>query len=72
VKNSTGVLSVLVHLMPATYLVDLLRGVFYQGTPVYGKVVLYDSMFDLMISLALAVVFLVVGAYLFERSERDR
>jgi ABC-2 type transport system permease protein len=72
VKDSTGVLSVLVHLMPATYLVDLLRGVFYQGTPVYGQVVLYSSMFDLMISLALAVVFLVAGAYLFVRGERNR
>ena len=72
VKNSTGVLSVLVHLMPATYLVDLLRGVFYQGTPVYGQVVLYNPIFDLMISLALAILFLVAGSYLFVRSERNR
>ena len=72
VKNSTGVLSVLVHLMPATYLVDLLRGVFYQGTPAYGQVVLYNPIFDLIISLAIAIVFLVAGTYLFVRSERNR
>lgn len=72
VKNSTGVLSVFVHLMPATYLVDLLRGVFYQGTPVYGQVVLYNPILDLIISLALAMLFLVAGTYLFVRSERNR
>ena len=72
VKSSTGVLSVLVHLMPATYLVDLLRSVFYQGTPVYGQVVLYNPILDLIISLGLAIVFLVAGTYLFVRSERNR
>jgi ABC-2 type transport system permease protein len=72
VKNSTGVLGVLVHLMPATYLVDMLRGVFYQGTPVYGQVVLYNPIFDLIISSALAMVFLIAGAYLFVRGERNR
>jgi len=72
VKNSTGLLSVFVHLMPATYLVDLLRGVFYRGTPVYGQVVLYNPMVDLIISVALAMAFLVLGSYLFVRSERNR
>jgi ABC-2 type transport system permease protein len=71
-KNSTGVLGVLVRFMPATYLVDLLRGVFYQGTSTYSRVVLYNPIFDLMISLALAILFLVVGTYLFVRSERNR
>jgi ABC-2 type transport system permease protein len=65
-------LGVLVHLMPATYLVDLLRGVFYQGSPVYGQMILYNPIFDLMISIALAVAFLVAGAHLFVRSERNR
>jgi ABC-2 type transport system permease protein len=72
VKDSTGVLGVLVHLMPATYLVDLLRGVFYQGTPVYGQIILYNPIFDLIVSIALAMVFLVAGAHLFVRSERNR
>ncbi len=72
VKDSTGVLGVLVHLMPATYLVDLLRGVFYQGTPAYGQVVLYNPAIDLIISLALATGLLILGTYLFMRSERNR
>jgi ABC-2 type transport system permease protein len=72
VKSSTGVLGVLVHLMPATYLVDLLRGVFYAGTPVYGQVVLYNPTVDLVISAALAIAFLILGAFLFVRSERNR
>ncbi len=72
VKNSTGVLSVLVHLMPATYLVDLLRGVFYQGTSVYGKVVLYNPLVDLTVSIILSIVFLISGSFLFVRGERNR
>jgi ABC-2 type transport system permease protein len=72
VKNSTGVLSILVHLMPATYLVDLLRGIFYQGTSVYGKIVLYNPLVDLTVSIILSVIFLVSGSFLFVRGERNR
>jgi ABC-2 type transport system permease protein len=72
VKNSTGLLGVLVHLMPATYLVDLLRGVFYQGSSVYGKVVLYNPLIDLTVSLILSIVFLITGSFLFVRGERNR
>jgi len=72
IGSSTGVLGVLAHLMPLTYLVDLLRGDFYQGTPTYGRVVLYSPVTDLAISSALAIAFFVAGTYLFVRSERDR
>ena len=72
VKNSTGVLSVLVHVMPATYLVDLLRGVFYQGTSVYGKIVIYNPLVDLTVSIILSVIFLICGSFLFVRGERNR
>jgi ABC-2 type transport system permease protein len=69
---STGVLGVLVRLMPATYVVDLLRAVFYQGTPVYGKVVLFNPLVDLMVALGLSIGFLVIGTLLFVRNERNR
>jgi ABC-2 type transport system permease protein len=72
IGSSTGVLGVLTHVMPLTYLVDLLRGVFYQGTTTYAKVVLYNPITDLAISSALAIVFFVAGTYLFMRSERNR
>lgn len=72
IRNSTGVLGVLAHLMPLTYLVDLLRGVLYQGTPTYGQTVLYSPIIDFAIVVGLSVAFLVAGTLLFIRSERNR
>lgn len=72
IRNSTGVLGVLTHLMPLTYLVDLLRGVFYQGTPTYSQTVLYSPIVDLGVVVVLSIAFLIAGTLLFVRSERDR
>ncbi|MGP8018213.1 MAG: ABC transporter permease [Thermoplasmata archaeon] len=72
IRSSSGVLYVLVRVMPLTYLVDLVRGAFYQGTPTYGQVVLYNPFVDLAISVAVSVVFLVAGMILFVRGERNR
>ena len=72
IRSSSGALYVLVRLMPLTYLVDLVRGAFYQGTTTYGQVVLYDPLIDLAISIALSVSFLVAGMILFVRGERNR
>jgi ABC-2 type transport system permease protein len=69
---STGILGILVRLMPATYMVDLLRAVFYQGTPTYGKVVLFNPVIDLVVALGLSIAFLVAGTFLFARNERNR
>ena len=72
IRNSTGILGVLAHLMPLTYLVDLLRGVFYQGTPTYSQVVLYSPVVDLAVAIVLSLAFLVAGTFLFVRGERNR
>jgi ABC-2 type transport system permease protein len=72
VNNSSGVLGILAHAMPMTYLVDLLRGLVYQGTPTYSRVVLYSSITDLVIVAASSIVFFVVGTFLFVRGERNR
>ncbi len=72
VDSSTGLINVLVHLMPATYVVDLMRGVFYWGTSTYDAVVLYSPWFDLAITAAISVVLFIIGTQLFARSERVR
>ena len=72
IGNSTGLLGVLAHLMPATYAVDLLRGVFYWGTPTYNQVVLYSPLVDLAVIVGMSIAFLLVGTYYFARSERNR
>jgi ABC-2 type transport system permease protein len=71
IRSSSGVLYFLVRAMPLTYLVDLVRGVFYGGTPVYGQVVLYQPILDLAVSLVLSAVFMVAGMVLFIRGERN-
>jgi ABC-2 type transport system permease protein len=58
--------------MPATYVVDLMRGVFYAGTPAYGQVVLYDPLIDLTITLVVSIALFIIGTYFFARSERER
>jgi ABC-2 type transport system permease protein len=71
IRNSSGALEVHVRLMPLTYVVDLLRGLFYNGTPTYGQTVLYNPVIDLAIYLTISVTFLVVGMVLFVRGERN-
>ncbi|HEY3419040.1 MAG TPA: ABC transporter permease [Methanomassiliicoccales archaeon] len=72
VASSTGVIDVLVHLMPATYVVDLMRGVFYWGSPTYNQVVLYSPWIDLTVTVIISLGLFVAGTYLFARSERNR
>ncbi|MDW5564211.1 MAG: ABC transporter permease [Methanomassiliicoccus sp.] len=72
IGSSTGALEVLVHLMPATYVVDLMRGAYYWGTPTYSLVVLYDPLVDLVISVVVSIALFIIGTQLFARSERNR
>jgi ABC-2 type transport system permease protein len=72
VSNSSGVLGILARAMPMTYLVDLLRGLVYQGSPAYSHIVLYNPLIDLAIVAAFSAVFFVVGTFLFVRGERNR
>jgi ABC-2 type transport system permease protein len=72
IGNSTGWVNVLVHLMPATYAVDLMRGVFYYGTPTYGQVVLYDPLIDLTVTVVVSIALFILGTIFFARSERNR
>jgi ABC-2 type transport system permease protein len=65
-------LDILSHLSPMRYAVDLARGVFYTGQADYAEVVLQNPFFNLLIMLAMFLVFLAVGTFLFVRSERNR
>lgn len=65
-------LSVLSKIAPLTYAVDFFRGVYFHGSPEFSKVVLFSPFTDLVIMAAISCVLLVVGTYLFTRSERNR
>jgi ABC-2 type transport system permease protein len=65
-------LDVLSHLSPLRYVVGLVRGVYYSGTTEYALVVLEPPLLDLVVTVAMFVVFLTTGTYLFVRRERNR
>ena len=65
-------LDILSRISPMRYAVDLSRGVFYYGQPEYAKVVLASPLFNLLLMIALFSAFLVIGTWLFVRSERNR
>jgi len=65
-------LDFLSRISPMRYAVDLTRGIFYAGHPDYSEVVLQEPVVNLAIILGLFLVFMLVGTWLFVRSERNR
>jgi len=65
-------LDFLSRISPMRYAVDLTRGIFYAGHPDYPEVVLQEPVVNLAIILGLFLVFMLVGTWLFVRSERNR
>lgn len=72
IKQLPFYLWVLSRISPLTYAVDLLRGVYYGGFGEYDKVVLHGYLYNLMVIVAMSVVFITVGTYLFVKNERNR
>lgn len=72
ITHSGGALLVLSRLMPMTYCLDLVRAVVYAGTPEYASVVLFNPAITLTAIIGLMVAFLVIGTWLFARSERNK
>lgn len=72
INNSSGILYVLSHAMPMTYCLDLVRAVIYAGTPEYSSVVLFNPVVNFFAIVALTLICLVVGTFLFARSEKSR
>jgi ABC-2 type transport system permease protein len=65
-------LDILSRISPLRYAVDLTRGLFYWGQPEYGLVVLTSPLVNLAIIAASFAIFMVIGTFLFVRSERNR
>ena len=65
-------LEILSLLSPLRYAVDLTRGIFYLGQPEYDRIVLTTPLANLSVIGVSFVVFLVIGTFLFVRSERNR
>ena len=65
-------LDLLSHISPMRYAVDLVRGLYYAGTPDYDAVVLVSPLENLGILGALFLAFMAIGTVLFVRAERNR
>ncbi len=65
-------LSLFSKLAPLTYGVDLLRSVFFYGTPEYTKIVLFSPLVNISIVVTASLAFLLLGTYLFARTEQNR
>jgi len=65
-------LEILSLLSPLRYAVDLTRGIFYWGQPEYDRIVLTTPLANLAVIGASFAIFMVVGTFLFVRSERNR
>jgi ABC-2 type transport system permease protein len=72
VNHSTGVMAVLSRLLPMTYCVDFMRGIFYASVPEGLAMTLHKPLFDLLIIVAFTLVFFVAGTAGFARSEKNR
>lgn len=70
--NLPPYLDIISHLAPLRYAVDLMRGVYYAGSPEYSKVVLDPPLFNLGVMAVMFVAFLALGTWLFVRGERNR
>ncbi len=72
IGSSTGVLFVLSRILPMTYCVDLGRAVVFAGNPDFDSVVLFNPMVSLLAIAALTAACLVLGTFLYARSEKNR
>ena len=65
-------LEILSRLSPLRYAVDLTRGIFYWGQPEYDRIVLAAPLVNLVVIGASFAIFMLIGTFLFVRSERNR
>jgi ABC-2 type transport system permease protein len=72
VNHSTGIMAVLSRLLPMTYCVDFMRGIFYEGVAAGQAMTLHHPIFDLVIIAAFTVVFFTAGTAGFVRSEKNK
>ena len=70
--NLPSYLDIASRLSPMRYAVDLMRGLFYRGSPEYDKVVLQDPTVVIGIIAGAFIVFMIAGTALFVRRERER
>lgn len=72
INNLPLPLEIISLLSPLRYVVDLVRGVFYSGSPDFDAVVLQPVWLNLLVLGGSFAVFMLIGTLLFVRAERNR
>jgi ABC-2 type transport system permease protein len=72
INHSSGALLVLSRFMPMTYCLDLTRAVVYAKTSEYNSVVMFNPLVNFAVIIVLTITCLVIGTFLFARSEKNR
>ncbi|MDR1232337.1 MAG: ABC transporter permease [Spirochaetaceae bacterium] len=72
VNHSAGLLAIVSRILPMTFCVDFMRGVFYAGVAEGSGVTLHAPLFNLVIIVVFTALFLVAGTAGFVRAEKNR
>lgn len=72
IQELPPLLLILSRAVPMTYAVDLVRSIYYAGSPVADQVVLFSPAFNLLVIAGFFLVFLFLGTFLFIRGERNK
>lgn len=71
-ENQPRFINALSVISPMRYAVDLTRGVFYQGTSDFSRIVLEKPLLNSVVMVGMFGLFLVSGTLLFVHEERNR
>ena len=72
VNDFPPILHILSYFTPIRYIVDLMRAIYYAGTPEYSLIIASSPLLNLSVIILLFAVFLIAGTFLFIRKERSR
>jgi ABC-2 type transport system permease protein len=72
INQSTGIMAVVSRILPMTFCVDFMRGVFYAGAAEGSGVTLHAPLFNLVVIVAFTALFLVTGTAGFVRAEKNK
>jgi len=72
VAKNGGIMLLLAKLMPLTYAVDFMRGVYFRGDSRAQEDLLHTLTYNVVVMSVLFTVFLVLGTWLFVKKEKER
>jgi ABC-2 type transport system permease protein len=71
-KDVPDYLIILSRITPLFYAVDFIRGIYYYGKPEYSAVVVYNPLLNVLVMVSMFFVFIILGTYIFVKSEKER